>query len=341
MKAAMFYGPGDVRVEDVPVPRVGPGELLVKIKAATTCGTDVKTYKRGHRLFKPPTPFGHEWAGVVAEVGEGVRDFHVGDRVAGANTAPCGHCFYCKVGQPQLCEDLTFLWGSYAEYLRVPARIVRTNTYKLPPHLSFAAAAMIEPLACAVNGIQESGIRLGDTVVVNGAGPIGLYFIRLAALRGARIIATDLSDRRLETARSLGAAEVINASEVADQVQAVRELTAGGRGADVAIEAVGLPDIWEKTILMARKGGIVNLFGGCKEGSAITVDTGLIHYNQLTLKGVFHLTPDTVRIAAELLSSGQIPERLFISGTRPLAEIVPALEAHARQAVVKYAIVPD
>lgn len=341
MKAAVFYAPGDVRVENIDIPKIGPGELLVQIKAATTCGTDVKAYRRGHRLFRPPTPLGHEWAGVVVQVGEGVTRFRVGDRVAGANSAPCGHCFYCKVGQPQLCDDLLIMFGSFAEYLRVPARIVEVNTFKLPAHLSFAAAAMIEPLACAVNGVMESGMRLGDTVVVNGAGPIGLYFVLLATLRGARVIVTDLSDMRLEVAAGLGAAEVINVSHLPDAVRAVRDLTEDGRGVDVAIEAVGLPETWEKTILMARKGGTVNLFGGPKEGTAFTTPTGLVHYNQLTLKGVFHLTPDTARIAFDLLANGQVPEGPFISGVRPLSQVVEALEAHARQEVVKYAIVPD
>ncbi len=341
MKAAVFYAPGDVRVENIDIPKIGPGELLVQIKAATTCGTDVKAYRRGHRLFRPPTPLGHEWAGVVVQVGEGVTRFRVGDRVAGANSAPCGHCFYCKVGQPQLCDDLLIMFGSFAEYLRVPARIVEVNTFKLPAHLSFAAAAMIEPLACAVNGVMESGMRLGDTVVVNGAGPIGLYFVLLATLRGARVIVTDLSDMRLEVAAGLGAAEVINVSHLPDAVRAVRDLTEDGRGVDVAIEAVGLPETWEKTILMARKGGTVNLFGGPKEGTTFTTPTGLVHYNQLTLKGVFHLTPDTARMAFDLLANGQVPEGPFISGVRPLSQVVEALEAHARQEVVKYAIVPD
>jgi len=341
VKAAVFYAPGDVRVENIDIPKIGPGELLVQIKEATTCGTDVKAYRRGHRLFHPPTPLGHEWAGVVVQVGEGVTRFRVGDRVAGANSAPCGRCYYCKVGQPQLCDDLLIMFGSFAEYLQVPARIVEVNTFKLPDHLSFAAAAMIEPLACAVNGIMESGIRLGDTVAVNGAGPIGLYFVRLAALRGARVIVTDLSDMRLEVAASLGAAEVINVSRLPDAVRAVRDLTEDGRGVDVAIEAVGLPETWENTILMARKGGTVNLFGGPKEGTTFTTPTGLVHYNQLTLKGVFHLTPDTARMAFDLLANGQVSERPFISGVQPLSQVVEALEAHARQEVVKYAIVPD
>ena len=341
MKAAMFYAPGEVRVEETDIPKIGPGDLLVKVETATTCGTDVKTFKRGHRLFPPPTPFGHEWAGVVADVGEGMTKFKIGDRVAGANSAPCGQCYYCKVGLPQLCDDLLFLYGTFAEYLRVPARIAEINAYKLPDHMSYATAAMTEPLACAVNGIMESNIRLGDTVVVNGAGPIGLYFVRLASLQGARVISTDLSDMRLETAKRLGASEVVNVSRVPDQVKAVRDLTPDGRGVDVAIEAVGLPEVWEKTILMARKGGTVNLFGGPKEGTTFTATTGLVHYNQLTLKGVFHLTPNTVRIAFDLLSRGQIPEKEFISGTRPLDEVVDALERHARQEVVKYAIVPN
>lgn len=344
MQAAVFYGPGDVRIETMPEPRAGAGDVLVRIHRALTCGTDLKTYRRGHPTIIQTIPslFGHEFAGTIVEVGPEVeRDrWRPGMRVVAANSAPCHLCASCRLGRLSLCENLLFLNGAYAEYIVVPRRIVEQNLYEIPDHLSFAEAALTEPLACAVHGIAESPIAVGDEVVVNGAGPIGLMFVRLAALRGARVICCDLSAARLAVARDLGAAETIDVSRVTDQVEAVRELTEGGRGVEVAIEAVGLPEVWEQTVRMVRPGGTVNLFGGAKGGSSFSVGTGLLHYSELTIKGVFHHTPRFVETALRLLANGSVAAAPFISGERPLAELVPTLEATGRQEGIKYAIVP-
>jgi len=342
MKAIVYYQPGDARLEDIPVPVPGPGELLVKVGTALTCGTDLKAYRRGHpNLFKTlPSPFGHEFAGTVAAVGAGVTRFQPGQRVVAANSAPCGMCFYCRIHRESMCENLEFLNGAYAEYIVVPERIVRRNTYPLPDHLSFAEAALVEPLACVVHGVDELAIGLGDTVVVNGAGPIGLMFVNLATLRGARVISCDLSDERLAAARHFGAVATINAAQVPDQVEAVRALTPAGRGADIAVEAVGLPEVWEKTVRMARKGGQILLFGGAKAGTSITIDTVLLHYSELTVKGVFHHTPRHVRLAFDLICRGAVRARDYITANKTLAETIAALELVGRQQGIKYAIVP-
>lgn len=342
MKAFVFYQPGDIRLEDIATPQPNPGELLVKIGTALTCGTDLKTYRRGHpNIFKNlPSPFGHEFAGTITTVGAGVEDFQVGQRVTAVNSAPCGNCYYCRIHRESMCENLEFLNGAYAEYIVVPERIVHRNTYVLPDHLSFAEAALLEPLACAVHGIDEINVRLGDTVVVNGAGPIGLMFVNLATLQGARVISCDLSDERLAAARHFGAVETINATRVADQVEAVRALTAEGRGADIAIEAVGMPDVWEKTVRMARKGGLVLLFGGARSGTSISIDTVLLHYSELTIKGIFHHTPKHVKLAFDLISSGAVKARDYITANKPLAETIDALELMGQQRGIKYAIIP-
>ncbi|MDK1030700.1 MAG: alcohol dehydrogenase catalytic domain-containing protein, partial [Planctomycetia bacterium] len=306
MKAAIYRGPKDVVLQEVDAPRPGPREVLVKVEVALTCGTDRKMYLRGHPLFKPPFVFGHEFAGTVVEVGSEVTGFAGGERVVAANSAPCNECFYCRRGSFSMCENLFLrLSGAFAEYIEIPEPIVRQNLLKIPGGVSFRDAALLEPLACVVHGIERSGIRPGDTVVVNGAGPIGLMFIRLAALKCERVIATDINPERLEIARILGAAETVNAAEVDDVVVAVRELTDGGRGVDVAIEAVGLPEVWQRTIAMVRKSGVANLFGGCASGTSITVDTSLIHYSEVTIKGVFHHTPASVRRAMEYISAGE------------------------------------
>ena len=344
MHAAVFHAPGDVRIEEIETPQPGPGEVLVRIHRALTCGTDLKTYRRGHPtiLQRVPTPFGHEFAGVIEAVGPGVDErWRPGMRVVAANSAPCHRCHYCRIGRESLCENLEFLWGAYAEAIVVPAPIVAQNLYEIPSGVSFSTAALTEPLACAMHGIAETPIAVGNTVAVNGAGPIGLMFVRLAALRGARVIASDLSPARLQAARALGAAETVCVTDVDDQVAAVRALTPGGRGVDAAIEAVGLPEVWERTVQMVRPGGTANLFGGAKGGSTFSVSTTLVHYGELTIKGVFHHTPYYVETALSLLTSGAVPAGLFVSDERPLAEVIAALEAMGRGEIIKSAIVPN
>lgn len=338
----MFYAPEDVRMEDVPTPEAGPGEALVKIGAALTCGTDVKSYRRGHpTLFKTmPSPFGHEFAGEIEAVGEGVEGWRPGMRVVAANSAPCNRCYYCKVGDQSMCERLEFLNGAFAEYIVVPSRIVEQNLFEIPDGVEFSRAALLEPLACAVHGVVRTPIQVGDTVAVIGAGQIGLMFVRLATERGARVISVDKSPERLTVARELGAVETIQADEGVDTIEAVREWTPDGRGTDVVIEAVGLPVLWEQALQMVRKGGEVTLFGGAPSGTSIEVDTVLLHYSQITIRGIFHHTPYTVQTAFDLLRSGQVDPEPFISGVRPLEDIVAALESHGRQEGIKYEIHP-
>jgi L-iditol 2-dehydrogenase len=342
LRAAMFYEPGDVRMEDVPNPEPGPGEVLVKIGAALTCGTDVKTYQRGHPsiIKETPSPFGHEFAGIIEEVGEGVERWRPSMRVVAANSAPCNHCYYCKVGDQSMCEELEFLNGAFAEYIVIPPRIVEQNLYEIPSGVAFSRAALLEPLACTVHGVVRTPISMRDTVVIIGAGQIGLMFVRLATERGARVLCADMSQSRLEVARQLGAEETVQVSEGVDVVQAVREWTPNARGADVVIEAVGLPATWEQALQMARKGGDVTLFGGAPSGTTMEVDTVLLHYSQITIRGIFHHTPYTVQVAFDLLKSGRVDPEPFISGVRPLDEVLEALESHGRQGGIKYEIRP-
>jgi L-iditol 2-dehydrogenase len=342
MKAVRFYAPGDIRFEDVDVPKPGPGEILLRVKTALTCGTDLKTYRRGHPVMiqRAPTVFGHELAGVVAALGEEVSTLAVGERVVAANSAPCNRCLFCQMERHSLCENIEFFNGAYAEYAVIPRRIVEQNVLRIPERVSFRQAALVEPLACAIHGIEESSIRLGDTVCVIGAGPIGLMLMRLSKLKGARVIAVDKVAGRLEKARQMGADELIDASTVSDAVSAVKALTPGGYGVDVSIEAAGVPALWEMAIAIARKGALVNLFGGCESGSSIKVGTERLHYGELKIIGVFHHTPYYVRRALSLIADGSIDANALITHEMELARLADALELVASGEALKVAIIP-
>lgn len=347
MLAAVLHGSEDLRMERIPVPHAGPGEIVVRIGAALTCGTDLKVYRRGYHamMLKPPIVFGHELAGIVAETGPGAR-FALGDRVLPMNSAPCDTCFFCERGQQNLCEHLLFNNGAYAQYLRIPARIVEKNTLLVPPDLPFEHAALTEPLACVVHGFRETEAHAGDTMVVIGAGPIGLMFIHVAALHGMRVIAVAKRADQVAAARRLGASEVVRIREGLDTVAAVRALTDGKRGADVVVEAVATPATWEQAVAMVRKGGVVNLFGGPPKGTAVALDTNRLHYGDITLKASFHHTPVACRAAFDLLATGRFHSADFITRTARLDEI-PAIFARMmtrsaeKRADIKTAIFPN
>ena len=343
MKAAMYYDVGDVRYEETDVPEIGSGELLIKIGTALTCGTDVKTYKRGHPILIKHTPalFGHEYAGTIDAVGAGVTDFEVGMRVVATNSAPCGDCFFCKRNMPNLCATLkdSLVNGAFAEYIRVPEAVVRWNTHQIPDSLSFRDAALTEPLACVVHGIEESNIRLGDTVVVIGAGPIGQMLIMLAKKNGAStVIAADLAELRRSIAKKAGADIVIDPSKE-NTIERVKEETSG-MGADVVIEAVGLRQTWEQAIDMTRDAGTTVLFGGAASGTKFEIDTERFHYGQLTVKGVFHLKPKHVEQALKLIIAKDVNPDLLISHEMPLEKINQALEMMSQGQTMKVAILP-
>ena len=315
MTAAVLYGSEDLRLEQVETPTASTGELVVRVGAALTCGTDLKVYRRGYHamMLTPPIPFGHELAGVVTEVGQGVTKFRKGDRVVALNSAPCDVCYFCQQGQQNLCEDLLFNNGAYADYVRIPERIVEKNTLKIPEGIPFEYAALTEPLACVVRGLEETGAQPGDTMVVIGAGPIGLMFMHVAELAGVRVIAVVKRDDQVSTARLFGASEIVQIGAVEDVISATRALTPDGRGADSVIEAVATPATWEWAVDMVRKGGVVNFFGGPPSGTKVQLDTNRLHYGDITLKASFHHTPATCRTAFDLITSGRFKCREAIT----------------------------
>jgi L-iditol 2-dehydrogenase len=342
MLAAVLYGKEHVQLERVPVPDLEPGDLLVRVRAALTCGTDIKVFLRGYhaRMIMPPALFGHELAGDIVALGSRVKGFELGQRIVAANSAPCLQCFYCRRGRVNLCQDLLFNNGAYAEFIRIPSRIVRLNTYIIPPHLDYRDAALAEPLACVVKGVEDSQMRPGDTVAVIGAGPIGSMFIRLAKLRGARVIAVGRRRSKLQQAIRLGADRVVATEEVSNPVAAVREFT-GGNGADIVIEAVGKAETWNWSVEMLRRGGTVNFFGGPPNGTRVELDTNLLHYSEITCKASFHHTPATMREALDIIASGGISARDFVDAEEPLENLSSVLFRLAEGgSALKTAIIP-
>jgi L-iditol 2-dehydrogenase len=328
MLAAVLHGSEDLRMEQIPVPRAGEGEIVLRVGAALTCGTDLKVYRRGYHamMLRPPIVFGHELAGVVVEAGAGVAKFPVGDRVLPMNSAPCDACYFCARGQLNLCENLLFNNGAYAEYMRIPARIVEKNTFRVPDDMPFEHAALTEPLACVVHGFEQSGAQSGDTMAVIGAGPIGLMFMRVAQLRGLRVIAVVKRDDQIAAARHFGASDVVQIAGGVDTVAAVRALTADARGADIVIEAVATPATWEWAVAMVRKGGVVNFFGGPPSGTVVGLDTNRLHYGDITLKASFHHTPAACAAAFDLICDPKFKAADFITRSARLDE-VPAVFA--------------
>jgi len=323
------------------IPPLGDGDILVKVKRALTCGTDVKTYRRGHPKYIPPTLFGHEFAGEIISTGSGVDRFEPGMRVVASNTAPCNICYYCKRGQQNLCSDLLVNLGAFAEYIRVPERIVQQSTFVIPDHLEDVEAAAMEPLACVVHGQDLLQIQPGESVVIIGAGgPIGLMHLQLALKQGASpIIAIDLSENRLKTATKLGATLSLN-PEADDVLEAVHEIT-DGRGADVVIESAGSLKAWESAIDLVRKGGRVQWFGGLPGGTDITLDTVRVHYDELTLYGVYHATPLSFERAFRMIEQGVIDISSLITDVVPLAQLEEALLSMLQGESIKMAINPE
>jgi len=342
MTAAVLYGKENLQIESVPVPKIGDGDVLVRVQAALTCGTDVKVFRRGYhaRMIVPPALFGHELAGDIVAIGKNVRGFRVGQRVVAANSAPCGECFYCKRGNENLCDDLLFNNGAYAEYIRIPARIVERNMYQIPEHVDYKDAALVEPLACVLRGLDETGIRPGDSVAILGLGPIGLMFVRLAKAYGARVLALGRRQKQLDRALHMGADEGVISGEPAETVERVRDLT-GGRGADIAIEAVGHPDAWETAMKLLRRGGVVNFFGGCPNDSRVPLDTSLMHYSEITCTASFHHTPAQICKALDFVSRGVITARDFVNRVEPLTNLLEVMRhLMSHNGHMKTAIIP-
>jgi L-iditol 2-dehydrogenase len=329
MRALILHGPDDVRLEEVPVPQPGPGEVVLQVTRALTCATDAKMLRQGHHpaLPPPPAPLGHEACGVVVAIGDGVDGVGEGDTVVVANSAPCGECPPCRRGRPSLCESIVYLSGAFAEYLRVPARIVQRNMLPLPDGLDPARAAMVEPLACAVRGVERIEAGRGDEVVVLGGGVQGTLITGLLAARGCAVTLCDPHAERRDRALRFGAVRAVDAPRDAAAIDEVRAAHGEGRGPDAVVEAVGRPDAWEAAVAIARPGGEVLLYGGCAPGSTVTLPTFPLHYGELAIRGTYHHTPEAVREALAHLATGDAPYDDLIGDEITLDQVPGVLRA--------------
>ena len=342
MNAVMFYAPLDIRYEETEIPEPKEGEVLVKIKAALTCGTDLKTYRRGHPVLikSVPSGFGHEFSGIIEKLGDGVKGFEIGDRVVAANSAPCGECFFCRKGEYNLCENLEFLNGAYAKYIVIPKRIVEKNLYKIPDNVSFEEAAFVEPLSNVIHGVEKAEIKNGMSVGIMGLGPIGLMFAKAAKLKGARVIAAARNPMKLELAKNFANADKIIDSTKNDYIKEFVDFSEEKMGLDVAVDCVGLPEIWEQLSSSVRKGGTVMLFGGCKSGTTVTFDTRRLHYDEVKLTAAFHHTPKYIKEALVLIKDGKIDVKKLITAEMPLSQTKEALEMQGSSKAVKILLKP-
>lgn len=339
MLGYVLVRPGEIELREMPVPRPDPDGVVVRVHVALTCGTDLKAFLRGHPKFPMPTPFGHEFAGEVAEVGAEVEGLRVGDPIMAAPTAPCGRCYYCVREQENLCPQVMerMVLGGYAEYVKLPGAVVRTNLYAKPPTLSYAEAALLEPLACVLHGLSRIRVRPDDTVLLLGAGPIALLHLLVLRARGVeRVVVVARRAAQAERAASLGARALPIAVEGAREP--IVEMTEG-RGADVVIECTGQAAVWELAPSLARRGGQVVLFGGCASGTQVRFDSERLHYDQVTVVSPFHFTPRDVRASHELLAAGGFGGEALVAGEYPLERLGEALERMCRGDGGKFAIV--
>jgi L-iditol 2-dehydrogenase len=346
MRVVRFYAPGDVRVEDAPEPVAGPGDLLLRVRNCSVCGTDAKIWRSGHPDLRPPRVLGHEVAGEVVEVGQGAGGWSVGDRVQVIAAVPDGTCHECRHGWPTVCpnqERIAYQHdGGFAELMRVPAKVLAVDgVNRVPEGMSFAEASVAEPLSCVINGQELAGVGDGQTVVVVGAGPIGCLHVRLARARGAaRVFLIELNPRRLELAAGLVAPDEAIGAAATDTVEAVRTLT-GGRGADVVIVAAGSGRAQEDALRMAARRGTVSFFGGLpKDDPTIACDANIVHYREVGIVGANGSSPDHNRQALRLIASGAVPVADLITHRLPLERTVEGIHTVTSGEAIKVTVEP-
>jgi L-iditol 2-dehydrogenase len=346
MKAAVLQAPNVLRLTEMATPEAAPGELVLRVRAATVCGTDLRILSgRKTKGVRFPSVIGHEFAGDVVQAGAGVTQFNVGDRVCMDPVIPCRACAYCKSGLENVCANRQAMGyefdGAFAEYIRIPAiALAAGNVFRMPQGMSFEAAALAEPLACCINGQRNAGVGMGDSVVILGAGPIGLMHAALARSAGARqVIVSEPNAARRQAAAERGVTHVFDPSggSLADFVKARTD----GLGADVAILAIGVPQLANEALTLVRRGGRVNLFAGFSAGDMSTIDVNLIHYGELVVTGASALSRRDYELALNMLASGQIDAGSLITHRYGVSDSLAAFDEASSGRALKVAIHND
>ncbi|MFH1703426.1 MAG: alcohol dehydrogenase catalytic domain-containing protein [Nitrospirota bacterium] len=399
MLANIIVKPCRIELQEIKTPKPSDGEILVKIKVALTCGTDLKAFLRGHPMIPMPGVFGHEFSGIIEDTGRGVKGFKKGDEVMAVHSAPCNNCMFCKKGFYNLCEHImdTKILGAFSELILLPSHIVKQNVFHKPKNLSFEEAAFLEPLACVVHSIEPLDIKKGDSALIIGSGPIGLLHLIVLKRKKAKVAVNDINKERLEIAKRLGADFIFRTKHSPSPAPLLYEpwpsregnnvgrppllsregrinppysspyLRGGGVGLhtsplvgknkptlpsplvgegkgeggfDYVFECTGKPEVWETSVNYLRRGGTLILFGGCEKGTKVTYDTYRLHYDEITLKGAFHYTPDDVKKAYKLLCEEKLGLSMLISGRYPLKDTHKAFDKLAKGVGLKYAIMP-
>jgi len=338
VRAAILREPGKIVVEDIPEPEPGEGEVVIKVRYALTDGTDLKAYLRGHHLIGYG-PFGHEYSGTVAKVGKGVKNFQEGDDVMGVNTAPCMECHFCRREMYSLCEKLTdnMVLGTYAEYVRIPARVVKTNLFHKPEDISFKVAPILEPLACVVRGVENLGeIRPGSRILIVGTGSVAIMFALLLKDMGEIYVAGRRTEALHRTENLTGARTLLMDNGFMEKALDIT----GGYGFDIIIDATGSTEAMQRTLKLLSRGGKFMVFSGVERGATLSVDIHALHYGEMTVVGSFHHTPDSVRRALEILRGKHRELESLITHELPLEEIEEAFRLMMERKALKVAIRP-
>ncbi|HLY02246.1 MAG TPA: alcohol dehydrogenase catalytic domain-containing protein [Candidatus Cybelea sp.] len=324
-RVAMLVSPKTIELREEAVPPAPVGGIVVRVRAALTDGTDLKTYRRGHPKMPMPTRFGHEFSGDVASVAPGVTAFAAGDPVMCVHTAPCGKCYWCRNGQEELCEQLlsTMILGAYSDLIAVPQRVVERNCFRKPVDVGYAQAAFLEPLSCVVRSIELLAPAPGSIVAVIGNGGFGILHALLLQRRGIEALLFGRRPQRVALARELGLQSIdATASPIAD---VIAERT-GDRGADAVIECTGTAEMWERAPSFVRRGGRVSFFAGLPAETRVSFDASRLHYDEVQLLAPFHFTPRDVRSAYELIAAHALPLTGLISDTYSLDRVAEAFE---------------
>ncbi len=349
MRAAVLHGAEDVRMEDVPIPLLGPGEVLARVDVASIDFTDRKVYQRGqHPMIKIPGLFGHEWAGTIVAVGPGTEGrWRPGQRVVAANSAPCSDeegpvCRQCRRDRQSMCENILYNNGAFAPYILVPSRLARINLHEIPPDVPAEQVVFTEPLACVIHAVRRVPIHRLDTLAILGAGPMGLFWVNTLRRRYGPelvIVSLDYQDDRLDVAKALGASQALNSS--GGNSQALLQAATGRPDADVVIESVGTLAAHQEALGLVGRGGTLVSFGGVAPGQILPLDIGRLHYAEISIQPIYHHTPADVAEAVRQLVAGEVPVERLITARLPLSELRRALQMVGDRTTLRTVLIPD